>query len=106
MLLGAMIRFGAGEGLPSDPIDRKFGTPSLVSQSDPVGAEKRVATILTFRKKNARQSRKSVSSSTASPLDNQEVRTASTERAHGQIGSLSLDPERGDTFGTPKKQLG
>src|SRR5271154_522328 len=104
MLLGAMIKFGAGEGLPPDQIDRKFGTPSLVRQSDPVGAEKRIATILTFRKKNARQSRKSVSSSAASPLADQEVRTAPTERAHGQIGLLSPDSERGDSFGTPKRQ--
>ena len=28
-----------------------------------------------------------------------------TERAYGQIGLLSPDSERGDSFGTPKKQL-
>ncbi len=41
MLLGAMIKFGAGDGLPSDQTDRKFEAPSLVRQRDPVVAEKR-----------------------------------------------------------------
>jgi hypothetical protein len=58
LLLGAMIRFGAGDGLPSDQIDRKIGTPL---RRDPVVGEKRtMATNLPFRKKNARQSRKRV----------------------------------------------
>jgi hypothetical protein len=81
LLLGALIKFGAGEGLPPDQIDGKFGAPLLVRQRDPVVAERRtMATILFFRKKNARQSRKSVSSSAASPLAGHEVRTAMTEK--------------------------
>ena len=59
LLLAAVIKFGAGEGLPPDQIDREFGTPSPVRQRDSVVAEKRtMATILFFRKKSARQSRR------------------------------------------------
>lgn len=100
LLLGAMIRFGARDGLPSDQIDRKLGTPSLVRQRDPVGAEER--TILIFRNTNARQSRESVSGSGASA--DQGVGTTIGELAQGQVGLLSPDSERGDGFGTPKKQ--
>jgi hypothetical protein len=50
LLLGSMIRVGAGDWLRSDQIDRKFGTPLLLRRRDPVVAEKRtVATILPFR---------------------------------------------------------
>jgi len=87
LLLARVIKFGAGEGPPPDQIDREFGTPLPVKQSDSVVAEKRTAaTILFFRKKNAHQSQESVSSSGASPLADQEVKTALTERAHRQIG--------------------
>ena len=99
MLLGAMIKFGAGESRPSDQTDRKFEEPSLVRQRDPVVAEKR-----TMARFSARQSREGIYSSAASPLAGQEVRTAMTERAYGQVGLLSPDSERGDSFGTPKKQ--
>ena len=99
LVLGAIIKFGAGEGLLPDQIDLEFEAPSPVRQRDPVVAEKR-AEILFFRKTSARQSEESVSSSAASPLASQEVRTAITERAYGQVGSLSP----GDSFGTPKKQ--
>jgi hypothetical protein len=105
MLLGAMIKFGAGDGLPSDQTDRKFEAPSLARQGDPVVAEKRtMAAIPIFRRKSARQSREGTYSSATSPLAGQEVRTAMTERAYGQVGLLSPDSERGDSFGTPKKQ--
>ena len=57
LVLGAMIKFGAGEGLPPDQIDLEFEAPSPVRQRDPVVAEKR-AKILFFRKKSARQSRR------------------------------------------------
>jgi hypothetical protein len=100
MLLGAMIKFGAGERLPSDQTDRKFEAPSLVRQRDPVVAEKRTMAA----RFSARQSQEGIYSSAASPLAGQEVRTAMTERAYGQVGLLSPDSERGDSFGTPKKQ--
>jgi hypothetical protein len=105
LVLAAIIKFGAGEGLPPDQIDRAFEAPSPVRQRDPVVAEKRtMAKILFSGKTSARQSEESVSSSDASPLAGQEVRTAMTERAYGQVGSLSPVSERGNSFGTPKKQ--
>jgi hypothetical protein len=105
LVLAAIIKFGAGDGLASDQIDREFGAPPLVRQRDPVVAEKRtMASILIFRRNSARESRESVSGSTASPLAGQEARTAMTERAYDQVGLLSPDSERGDSFGTPKKQ--
>ena len=105
LLLAAMIKFGAGEGLPPDQTDQEFEAPSPVRQRDPVVAEKRaMATILFFRKKNARQSRRKRLQLGRIAVGSQEVRTAMTERAHGQIGLLSPDLERGDSFGTPKKQ--
>jgi hypothetical protein len=46
LLLGAIIRFGAGDELPSDQIDREFGAPSLVKHRDPVVvAEKRTMAV-------------------------------------------------------------
>ena len=82
LALGKIIKFGADEGLPPDPIDREFEAPSPVRQRNPVAAEKRtMAKILFFRKKSARQSEESVSSSAASPLAGQEVRTAMTRMA-------------------------
>jgi hypothetical protein len=104
MLVGAMIKFGAGESRPSDQTDRKFEAPSLVRQRDPVVAEKRTMAARFSGIKSARQSREGIYSSAASPLAGQEVRTAMTERAYGQVGLLSPDSERGDSFGTPKKQ--
>jgi thymidine phosphorylase len=87
LLLAAVIKFGTGEARPPDQIDREFGTPLLVRQHDSVVAEKRtIAKILFFRKTSARQSQESVSSPGASPLADQEAKTALTERAHRQIG--------------------
>ncbi len=39
MLVGAMIKFGARDGLPSDQSDRKFGTPARARRLDLAGVE-------------------------------------------------------------------
>jgi hypothetical protein len=86
LLLAALIKFGTGEGLPPDQTDQEFGPPASEARDSVVAEKRSMATVLFFRKKNARQSQESVSSSGASPLADQEVKTALTERAHRQIG--------------------
>jgi hypothetical protein len=86
LLLAALIKFGAGEGLPPDQTDQEFGPPASEARDSVVAEKRSVATILFFRRKNAHQSQESVSSSGASPLADQEVKTALTERAQRQIG--------------------
>jgi hypothetical protein len=86
LLLARVIKFGTGEGLPSDQTDQEFGTPASEARNSVVAEKHTMAIILFFRKKNARQSQESVSSSGGSPLADQEVKTALTEQAHRQIG--------------------
>jgi hypothetical protein len=86
LLLARVIKFGTGEGLPSDQTDQEFGTPASEARNSVVAEKHTMATILFFRKENARQSQESVSSSGGSPLADQEVKTALTEQAHRQIG--------------------
>jgi hypothetical protein len=86
LLLARVIKFGTGEGLPPDQTDQEFGTPASEARDSVIAEKRTMATVLFFRKKNARQSQESVSNSGASPLADQEVKTALTERAHRQIG--------------------
>jgi hypothetical protein len=86
LLLAAVIKFGAGEELPPDQTDQEFGPPASEARDSVVAEKRTMATILFLRNKTARQSQESVSSSGASPLADQEVKTALTERAHRQIG--------------------
>ena len=86
MLLGAMIKFGAGERLPSDQTDRKFEAPSLVRQRDPVVAEKRTMAARFSEIKSARQSREGIYSSS---------NTCSTTRRIAQDLRLAAQHQRG-----------
>jgi hypothetical protein len=79
LLLARVIKFGTGEGLPSDQADQELGTPASEARDSVVAEKHTMATILFFGNKNARQSQESVSSSGGSP-------TALTEPAHRQIG--------------------
>jgi len=86
LLLARVIKFGTGEGLPPDQTDQEFGTPASEARDSVIAEKRTMATVLFFRKKNARQSQESVSNSCVSPSAEQEVKTALTERAHRQIG--------------------